>query len=83
MHIIYAHNRYSVDLQTGSGGSDSYVHIADRYNIVRFNQWLNGAWQTEVPLNFPFVGLYTQMHVITFVFEETFVKVVYFFFSNK
>jgi len=74
MHIIYVHHRYSMDLYAGS---DSYVHIADRYNIVRFNQWLNGVWQSEVPLTFSFVGSYKQMHVISCVFEETYVKVGY------
>ena len=72
--MTYVHHRYFVDLYAGS---DRYVHIADRYNIVRFNQWLNGAWLDEVPLTFSFVESYTQMHVITCVLEETYVKVVY------
>ena len=69
--MIYVHHRYSVSFLAGS---DMYVHIADRFNVVRFNQLLNGAWQKEATLNF-LVGSYTQMHVITCVLEETYVKV--------
>jgi len=76
---MHVHHRYSLDLRTGLGEVDSYAHIVDRYNILRFNQWLNGVWQSEVTLDYSFVGSYTQMHVITCMFEETFVKVVYFF----